>query len=105
MCSCRERPGQQQPPLTSPCLCDFYSSDRRTEPDLFLRVQAGINTLRHVDRFSGGDIVETQAEGGDASTGQEVRADPLFGLEMGEGFPDLPCHWLIFYSVDMFSYC
>lgn len=58
-----------------------------------------------MDRFSGGDIVKTQAEGGDASTGQEVRADPLFGLEMGVGFPDLSCHWSIFYSVDMFSYC
>ena len=46
-----------------------------------------------------------QAERGDASTGQQLRADPVFGLEMGVGFPDLSCHWLIFYSVDMFSYC
>lgn len=55
--------------------------------------------------FSGGDIAQTQAERGDASTGQEVRAEPVFGLEVGVGFPDLSCHWLIFYSVDMFSYC
>lgn len=55
--------------------------------------------------FSAGDIIKKLAERGDASTGQELRADPVFGLEMGVGFPDLSCHWLIFYSVDMFSYC
>lgn len=69
-------------------------------------VLGGVTTVRlRTGWLSGGDIVKTQAERGDVSTGQELRADPVFGLEMGVGFPDLSCHWLIFYSVDMFSYC
>lgn len=55
--------------------------------------------------LSGGDVVETLADRDDTSTGQALRADRVLGLEMGVGFPDLSCHWLIFYSVDMFSYC
>lgn len=74
--------------------------------ELFLCIKVSIETVSLWQvGFSGGDIVKTQAERGDASAGQRLRADPVFGLEMGVGFPDLSCHWLIFYSVDMFSYC
>ncbi|CAB1455690.1 unnamed protein product [Pleuronectes platessa] len=50
--------------------------------ELFLSIKVSFRTG---DRFafSGGDIVKTQAERSDASTGQRLRADPVFGLEMG----------------------
>lgn len=86
-------------------------SAKRGQLEPFLRIKVRIKTVslwtgrllrrRHCKKKK----KKMQAERGDASTGQQLRADPVFGLEMGVGFPDLSCHWLIFYSVDMFSYC